>query len=156
MKKVILMATLFAALIGCNDTKNQKSETQAPEIKELEVKSHSVNNSWVNEMKFDNGKKWKANLETNEEVDNMLKIVKSIDPKTVNEYHALASKLNDHKNLLVKKCTMDGPSHENLHVFLYSLIQKIEFLENVSTINEGLKVKASIKENLEGYYNYFQ
>jgi len=163
MKKILLIITIFFALIGCNESKNQNpdtviniEDTQVPEIKEMDIKDHSVNNAWVNEIKLDNGKKWQANLETNEGVDKMLKLVKSSDPKTIKEYHELASKLNGHKNFLVKKCTMEGPSHDNLHIFLHPLIEKIEILQNVSTTNEGLKAKASIKENLEGYYNYFQ
>ena len=118
--------------------------------------THALNNAWVNEIKLDNGNKWEANLETTEGVDKMLNLVKSSAPKTVEDYHALASKLNEDKNVVVKKCTMEGPSHDNLHVFLHPLIEKIEALGKVSNTDEGAETLASIKENLEGYYNYFQ
>lgn len=166
MKKIILTtAILSALLISCNETKNKDEHSETiettegvheHEMEEMGTEMHSMNNAWVNEMKMDNGNKWQANLETTEGVDKMLGLLKSSDPKTVEDYHSLATKLNEDKNIVVKKCTMEGPSHDNLHIFLYALIEKIEALGKVSTAEEGSKITASIKENLEGYYNYFQ
>lgn len=166
MKKTILsLAILSALLISCNETKHKQENTDTVEttegvheheLEEMAAETHAMDNAWVNEIKLDNGNKWEANLETNEGVDKMLNLVKTSDPKTVEDYHTLASKLNEDKNYVVKKCTMEGPSHDNLHVFLHPLIEKIEALGKVSTTDEGAKITASIEENLEGYYNYFQ
>jgi hypothetical protein len=166
MKKTILsLAILSALLISCNETKHKQENTDTVEttegvheheMEEMAAETHAMDNAWVNEIKLDNGNKWEANLETNEGVDKMLNLVKTSDLKTVEDYHTLASKLNEEKNYVVKKCTMEGPSHDNLHVFLHPLIEKIEALGKVSSTDEGAEVTASIKENLEGYYNYFQ
>ncbi|SRX55145.1 hypothetical protein [Aequorivita sp. CIP111184] len=166
MKKVILTtAVISALLIGCNETKQKEENTETVEtttgiheheMKEMSPEMHSMNNAWINEIKLDNGSKWQANLETTEGVNKMLSLIKASDLKTVEDYHALASKLNEDKNVVIKKCTMEGPSHDNLHIFLHPLIEKIEALGKVSTIDEGAEVTATIKENLEGYYNYFQ
>ncbi|HET8804084.1 MAG TPA: hypothetical protein VFM72_05860, partial [Aequorivita sp.] len=112
--------------------------------------------AWVNDIKLDGGNKWQSNIETNDGVDKMLKLINASNPITVEDYHNLASKLNDEKNVLVKNCTMKGASHDNLHIFLHPLIEKIEALGTVSTTEEGSKIITSIIENLEGYYNYFQ
>lgn len=170
MKKTILsLAILSAVLVSCNETKQKHENSDIVETEnhhdasaplsnheEMAAETHAMDNAWVNEIKLDNGNKWEANLETNEGVDKMLNLVKTSDPKTVEDYYTLASKLNEDKNYVVKKCTMEGPSHDNLHVFLHPLIEKIEALGKVSTTDEGAKITASIKENLEGYYNYFQ
>lgn len=166
MKKIILTTAIISALlIGCNETK-PKSEntdivettegTHEHEMEEIAAETHTMNNAWVNEIKLDNGSKWEANVETTEGVDKMLKIVKTNETKTVEDYHNLASKLNEVKNFVVKECTMKGPSHDNLHVFLHPLIEKIEALGKTSTTREGAEITASIKENLDGYYTYFQ
>ncbi len=164
-KTILATAIISALLISCNETKHKTENTDIVEttegvheheMEEMSVEMHSLNNAWVNEIKLDNGSKWTANLETTEGVDKMLHLVKSSDPKTVEDYHTLASKLNEEKNVVVKKCTMEGPSHDNLHIFLHPLIEKIEALGKVSTTDEGSEVTASIKENLEEYYNYFQ
>ncbi len=166
MKKTILTAAIISALLmSCNETKQKQENTGSVvtteevhehEMEEMAPEMNSLNNDWVNEIKLDNDGKWEANLETTEGVDKMLLLVKSRDPKTVEDYHALASDLNETKNFVIKKCTMEGPSHDNLHVFLHSLIEKIEALGKISTVDEGSKVTASIKENLEGYYTYFK
>ncbi|MEH6763381.1 MAG: hypothetical protein V7655_02685 [Aequorivita antarctica] len=166
MKKTILTTAIISALlIGCNETKHKEESTETVEttegvnkheMEEMAAQTHLMNNTWVNEMKLDNGNKWQANLETTEGVNKMLSLIKASDPQIVEDYHALASKLNEDKNFVIKKCTMKGPSHDNLHVFLQPLIEKIEALGKVSTTDEGAEVTASIKDNLDGYYNYFQ
>ncbi|MDQ7918287.1 hypothetical protein RBU60_11930 [Mesonia sp. MT50] len=164
MKKTILTTAIISALlISCNDNKNESKTTEeATEVtekdhtKEMAAESHSMNNAWVEEIKLDEGDKWDANLETTEGVDKMLSLVKSSQTESVKEYHSLAADLNETKNFVVKKCTMKGPSHDNLHVFLHPLIEKINALGKISSTDEGAKIKESIKENLEGYYTYFQ
>jgi hypothetical protein len=162
MKKIILTTTILSAfLIGCNENK-VKTSPDAPahsEIVHTEETAHHdspLDNSWTNEIKLDNGKKWEANKETNIGVEKMLDIIKERDPKTVNDYHEMASQLNDHKNYVVKECTMTGPSHDNLHVFLHPLIEKIDALGKVETVKEGSEIVESVRENLDAYYNYFK
>lgn len=162
MKKTILTAVIISAfLMSCNETKQKTENSDTVEATEAVREHHgeemvAINNDWVNEIKLDNGKKWDANLETNEGVDKMLSLITSSEKKSVADYHTLASELNETKNFVVKECTMEGPSHDNLHVFLHPLIEKIETLGKVSTTDEGAEVTASIKENLDGYYEYFK
>lgn len=162
MKKTILTAAIISAfLMSCNETKQKTENSETVEATEAVHEHHgeemiAINNDWVNEINLDNGNKWDANLETTEGVDKMLSLVESSEKKSVEDYHALASDLNETKNFVVKKCTMKGASHDNLHVFLHPLIDKIEALGKVSTVDEGSEITASIKENLEGYSNYFK
>ena len=51
---------------------------------------------------------------------------------------------------------MQGVSHDNLHVFLHPLIQKINHLKKTKTTESGAKTVASIVENLDAYTNYFK
>ncbi len=162
MKKRILTAVIISAfLISCNETKPKSENSDTVEVIESGHEHHgeemaAINNDWVNEINLDNGNKWDANLETNEGVEKMLSLIQASEKKSVEDYHALANELNETKNFVVKKCTMKGPSHDNLHVFLHPLIEKIEALGKVSTVDQGTEVTASIKENLEGYSNYFK
>lgn len=178
MKKTILsIAVVSALLVSCNETKH-KHETHettegvhehdaSTEFNQSEAEGlvnhekmvpdvQAINNFWVNDIKLDNGTKWQANIETTTGVEKMLSLVKSSEAKTVEDYHTLASKLNEYKNEVVKKCTMKGASHDNLHIFLHPLIEKIEALGKITTVDEGVIISASIKENIEGYFNYFQ
>lgn|SRR5690554_1716759 len=164
MKKTILTAAVLSVLLmSCKDNKSTSSETEI--VQETEVVQEQVNeeekpvldNSWINDIQLDeNGNKWNANIETTQGVNKMLGLITEVNPKTVEEYHKLASKLNEEKNIVIKKCDMVGPSHDNLHVFLHPLIDKIAALSEVSTEEKGSEITANIKENLEEYNNYFK
>lgn len=167
MKKTILTAAILSVfLIGCKDNKSTNSETsvETEMVHEHEAEAGhdghhdgmALNNDWINEIQLDNGSKWDANLETTQGVETMLKELESSNPETVADYHQLASKLNDEKNTVIKECTMVGPSHDNLHVFLHPLIDKIAALDKVTSVEEGSEITESIKENLDAYYDYFK
>lgn len=166
MKKVIFTAVILSAiLIGCKDNKENKIETSVEteaiheHTEALSDHDHGVmalNNAWLDEIQLNEGKKWDANSETTQGVDKMAEIMKNNSANTVEEYHHLASELNDQKNFVVKECTMTGPSHDNLHVFLHPLIEKIDALSKVETVDNAEDITASIKENIEEYYNYFK
>lgn len=165
MKKTILMAAILGTfLVGCNETKNKEEHLENTEVTETlhdehigEIAdAHGLDNSWVNEIELDNGNKWDANPETNEGVKKMMDILQNKEKKSVEDFHALASELNEVKNYVVKECTMKGPSHDNLHVFLHPLIEKIDALGKVTTVEKGVEITKSIEDNIRGYYNYFK
>ncbi|CAM4120841.1 hypothetical protein [Gillisia limnaea] len=158
MKKVILtIAIISAFLISCKDSKSTEAKDVMTEEKaEESTQSTPMDNTWVNEIKLDDGSKWQANLETTQGVAKMLDLIKSSNPKTLEDYHSLASKLNEEKNFIVKECTMKGASHDNLHIFLVPLIEKIEALSNTSALGQATMLTYRIEENLKGYYKYFQ
>ena len=163
MKKTILTTVMIVALfISCKEIKEKSNTSTNVETTEtIHENVHQddkmvLNNSWVNEIQLDGDNKWEANIETTEGVESMLGLIKENNPHTVEDYHQLASKLNDEKNFVVKECTMTGPSHDNLHVFLHPLIEKIDALGKVNSVENGKETIKSIKENLDGYYTYFK
>ena len=164
-KSIITVVMLSALLLGCKDNKHTNENINGTEktnsvpkqnTKKSTVQTTEMNNAWVNEIKLDAGSKWQANMETTQGIDKMLDLIKSSDPKTLEDYHRLATKLNDEKNFVVKECTMKGASHDNLHVFLLPLIEKIKALSNTSELSQATIITYRIEENLKGYYNYFQ
>jgi CRISPR/Cas system CSM-associated protein Csm2 small subunit len=161
MIKLMLAFLLFSVTIGCDNTHRKtpvESETVTAhnENQDSENASGIVNNNWVDEIVLNNGSKWEANKETTQGVANMLDLIKNNNKENLNDYHELAIKLNDEKNILVKKCTMKGPSHDNLHIFLHPLIEKIDALIIASSLDEAISISKSIRENLELYNTFFK
>lgn len=161
MRTPILIATAMTVFftLGCKDNKKHDVETPADikiEDGVVHQEEFAIDNSWTDEISLNDNQKWTANSETTEGVENMLDLLESTPTESVADYHLLAEKLNDEKNYVVKECTMEGPSHDNLHVFLHPLIDKVEALSNVTNVGEGAIVKESIEENLRQYYNYFK
>lgn len=106
-------------------------------------------------MTLNNGTKWEANLETTTGVADMAKLIGETKTISVEDYRILGNGLNDLKNSLVMECTMTGASHDNLHVFLHPLIQKIELLKKTGSEETGAKIEENIIGHLKADYIYF-
>ena len=161
MKRIVIISVaLSLIIIGCKE--NKKAAPAAVDITtaSVEVESHSgatqePEDTWVNDIVLNNGIKWQANKETTDGVMAMLSLMNESKTSTMNDYKKLGDGLNEVKNSVVKECTMKGASHDNLHVWLYPLIKKIEMLQKTKNTEEGAYFTSSIKKHLEGYYEYF-
>lgn len=163
MRKTILMTAMLSAfLLSCKDNKTtnskvqQEHETEQVTHHEHESTDELLSNAWIYEMQIDEGKKWEANLETTIGVNKMVEIMEDHNPQTVDEYHTMAQALNEQKNYIIKECTMTGPSHDDLHVFLHPLIDKIDALLNVESVENAKAITKSINDNVKEYYNFFK
>lgn len=159
MAMLLLLSTVF--LLGCKQsTKGTTSDTKHAQAKDSNEKAlqskEDFANGWVNEIQLDQGNKWQANVETTIGVSKMWSIIDHTAPRTVSEYRQLGNELNDLKNTLVKECTMTGPSHDNLHVWLYPLIKKIEALQNVDNEKSGRQLTQNIAPHLKTYDDFFK
>ncbi|SFN66190.1 hypothetical protein SAMN04487989_102297 [Bizionia echini] len=162
MKHVIFTLSLLA-LVGCKDSKNQDVKTETVEQPAETYNNHDIHeasgvyaNAWVSEIQIDNGEKWQADATTNEGVQKLQNTINTQTASTLDDYHKLAEQLNDDKNFVVKNCTMKGPSHDNLHIWLHPLIEKIDALLKTEDVDDAEKITVSIKENINAYNTYFQ
>ena len=163
--KHLIVAISLLALVSCKDNKKQESNTEISTVEQpVEVKEEQHNdeasnvyeNTWEKEILLNEGAKWEANLKTNEGVQKMQNTIKTQTTTTLEDFHKLATQLNDDKNYVVKNCTMKGASHDNLHIWLMPLIEKIDEISEAKTVADASKLKQSIKENIHGYHTYFQ
>lgn len=163
MRQLIIIISLFA-FISCKDAKNQKNTTKPNSVEQVKESdehhdAEEINiykNTWTKHIKLDNGTKWQANTETNVGVKKMQTLLKTQTTTTIEDYHQLASQLELDKNYVVKNCTMEGPSHDNLHVWLLPLMAKITALSKVTTVEDAVKIKLSIEKNINAYADYFE
>ena len=143
---VIIILLIAAAFAGCKNTEKQ-NEAKSPKEVVHEQESDLLSTAWMGEMQLS---------ETTEGVAKMQELLKTQTTSSIEDYHQLANKLNEVKNNVVKECTMKGASHDNLHIWLYPLILKVEALSNTNDIKEASKLKQSIIENVAAYDIYFQ
>ncbi len=161
MKKTTLIIVALSLLMGCKETIKKNSTEVKTKVETIESVNHSTmshepNETWVNEIMLNNGLKWSANTETTDGVREMLTLIKDNKTTTTDDYNHLAVALNNVKNTVVKECSMEGASHDNLHVWLHPLIDKIALLQKVENPEEGSQLISSIQEHLEAYYDYFE
>ena len=162
MKRIlIIMIALSLGITGCKEAKKEHS-TRPETTRETSEDKNPIepvlnpDNSWIEEIVLNDGIKWTANIETTNGVRDMLILIEDSKTKTTVDYKKLGEGLNAIKNTVVKECTMKGSSHDNLHVWLHPLIEKIELLQRVENPKEGEKSTVGIQEHLEAYYDYFE
>ncbi len=165
MKKILILTIVISfMLISCNQTKKTEKtpvdnhqQVKHQEQSELQtINESNLNNAWTDNMELDGDKKWVANKETNMGVIAMLSLIRTDKSNSIDDYKKLGDALNKEKNMIIKECTMKGASHDNLHVFLMPLIDKVALLQNTSKIEDGSKVNANLLEHLELYDTYFE
>lgn len=160
-KTIITVIALFFIVAGCKEIKNKNAaQDETTDTETIDYKNHTktpneLNNDWVNVIVLNNDIKWQANIETTDGVKEMLTLIKDNKTTTIDDYKKLGVTLNNAKNTVVKECTMEGASHDNLHVWLHPLIEKIELLQKIQNAEEGAQLTSNIKMHLEGYYDYF-
>jgi len=164
MKQTIFVLSLLA-IVSCKENKQQETAEQPPIVEKHTdgMHEHSLDSiatvfddAWLTEIQLNDGARWDANMETTEGVLKMQQLLKSQTTTSIEDYNGLAERLNAAKNTVVAKCTMKGPSHNNLHVWLVPLIEKIDLLLKTESIEEASRIKNSIAQSLEAYNNYFQ
>lgn len=154
MKRIFLIPTMVFGLFitGCAGGGLKGSTQQGAEVSHADMEGHDLEIHLEDELILDNGKKWTANLETNEGIDQMLAIIKKEESKEPPAYMELKESLDQEFNIILEKCTMTGDSHDQLHHYLIPLKAKFEKLDagsNKETIEE-------IKNHLLVYYDYFE
>jgi hypothetical protein len=162
MKRItIILAAFSLGLNGCKEIIKEHSTGMEPTSETQVHKSHvepaqTPDESWTNEIVLNNGIKWSANTETTDGVRDMLLLITDSKIKTTSDYKKLGEALNNIKNTVVKECTMKGAPHDNLHVWLHPLIEKIALLQKAENPKEGSQLISGIQEHLEAYYDYFE
>jgi hypothetical protein len=102
---------------------------------------------------LNNGKKWEVNVEMTLlilEAENIL------NEYSKGDYKELAEQLEDKNKQLIKSCTMDGKSHDELHKWLYPHMQLIEALKDNENKEEAATIISDLEKSFQTYNTYFK
>jgi len=124
MKTQIITFIVFALLFSSCKNEESKKNIESP-----------VNIN-LSELKLDNGSKWIANLETHDGVKNMDAIIKGFQSKTNKDYTVLGEALSKETSVIIKKCSMKGEPHDQLHVVLVPMLDEISTLKETNVVPE--------------------
>lgn len=154
----VILSIIF--LSGCREAPKGPGPEEPNNEYPIETQVHvevqeKTETAWIDEISLDQGAKWTANIETTAGVSDMLALIESSKADATVNHQKLGDGLNEIKNMIVKECTMTGASHDNLHIWLYPLISKIELLQKAESRESGIRLTEEIQDHLEKYYDYF-
>ena len=150
MKKVIVFGLGIMLLWSCNNATEKSTMHQETES---HAEHHHDENSEVIEL--NNGKKWLVNEEMKPFVLKGEELVNTYIQDGKTDYKTLAEQLKDQNSQLIKSCTMDGKSHDELHKWLHPHLEIVKALENETDVTKVNGFVLQLQYSYQHYHQYF-
>ena len=150
LKIITLSMMLTFAFTGCKQEKSDSHDHDAMVVSEGEENHANEDNN--EPIALNDGKKWEANAEMKPFIMKGEALVAEYD----GDYKMLAENLTDQNNQLIKSCTMEGTSHDELHKWLHPHLEMVKELKDMDDqAIADAKVK-EIKTSYDSYHQYFE
>lgn len=104
-------------------------------------------------IELNNGEKWVVNAEMTPFILDGEQLLSQYDG---NEYASLAAQLKQKNTSLIKSCTMDGKSHDELHKWLHPHLEMVDALSAAKSKEDADKIIVQLSESYKIYNQYFQ
>lgn len=156
MRRALIPIALLATLaVGCNRTseKHGREDDSKPEEHAHDKAPEAAHGP---NLKLNDGKKWQTDAHTHLVMEEMDAALASTAPKSVADYKALGATLKTQVQKLVKGCTMDGPAHDQLHVFLTSFMPAVAALSETRDGAGGQKTLDELKRLMIAFNTHFK
>lgn len=151
-KNTLILFSLGAVLL----TACGKKETQtAPEV-QTEETTPVAEEATEEGIALNNGEKWMVNEEMKPHVTATENLFNTYVSTNGTDYQKLASAMKINIDQLIKSCTMQGQSHDELHKWLHPFMEQVAELKEAKTAVEATEVLTEIKTSFEVYHQYFQ
>lgn len=136
----LFVLTLISSIFSCEETTSKVENTEATELK----------------VELNEGKKWKANPETTQGIQNMKEIINQFDENSrIQVYKSLSEELESEFTMIFQRCTMKGEAHNQLHNYLIPLKDYIKGLRSDKQEIAQSNYKKIIP-HISAYSNYFE
>lgn len=150
MKKVIVFGAGILLLWSCNNA-TEKSTTHQ------ETKNHTAHHHDENSeaVELNSGEKWLVNEEMKPFVLKGEELVNTYIQDRKTDYKTLVEQLKDQNSQLIKSCTMDGKSHDELHKWLHPHLEIVKALENETDATKANETVLHLQHSYQEYHQYF-
>ena len=168
MKPTISQAVLFAGLLLClagcgHDRAGHGHADHEPAVRQADAhqpSEHEAGHEGHGQgpaLSLDDGKKWRVDDSTRESAARLTELVGAAPTiASVADARALGQALDDELDTLVKNCTMTGPAHDQLHVFLVAFFPRVTELKEETETSELQHARDQVASLLEAYDSHFE
>lgn len=155
MKKLIFILLGGFLIASCNnDSKTADTNTSTEVAVETEDAHHR--HADEGDIVLINGEKWQINPEMKPFLEKGSDLVTEYVKNNDTDYKSLAAALKEQNSQLIKSCTMQGQSHDELHKWLHPHLDLVKSLENETDATEAQKIVAQLELSYQNFHNYFQ
>ena len=152
MNKLILTFAVGSLLLySCGNSTNEKLNNQT-EVAEHNDHHHDDESEAI---ELNNGEKWLVNEEMKPFVMKGEELVNAYIQNNHTDYKALAQQVKDQNSQLIKSCTMDGKSHDELHKWLHPHLEIVKALEDEADASKANEIVLQLQHSYQQYHHYF-
>lgn len=151
MKRILSFAIISSVLGSCNSS--PESQTRLQEPLPIEAGAHDVAGAAI---ELNNGHRWIVNDEMKPFVSKGEELVSAYLQSGQTDYQQLARQIREQNSLLIKSCTMDGKSHEELHKWLHPHLAMVEELEQAEDDATAGKIISQLQKSYALYHQHFE
>ncbi len=151
MKKLVLLVISAFVLSSCNNNPKESNSNQET-AKQAE---HHQDDEHAEAIQLNHSEKWVVNNEMKPFVLEGESLVNNYLQNKQTDYKALASQVKAQNSMLVKSCTMDGKSHEELHKWLHPHLELVKALENAADTVKAADIVTQLQDSYQLYHQYF-
>lgn len=154
MRKHFLMGILSMLLMAsCNNKSKSKTEaTNSPN--ETEITTADLEQAW-SLIALDGTQRWLVNKEMKPYVKKGEELVNNFIKSDSKDYKELGIAVTDQNNNLIKSCTMDGKSHDELHNWLHPHLEITKALTEEADKIRARELVSQLQESYKQYHLYF-
>ncbi|MBT8394307.1 MAG: hypothetical protein HKO81_07025 [Flavobacteriaceae bacterium] len=146
--KLLITLLLVISFLSC------KKEAKQNVSKTSETEEISLLDTLT--LKLDNGKKWVVNDETQigiSKMDSLITAFKSADKK---DYSNLGKDLSIQTGYIIRSCNMTGEAHDQLHVVLVPMLDKISTLKESQDTKKSKAALIELEGIVAAYFKHFE
>lgn len=150
MKKIMLLGWVSFFFWGCQQQCDHSSTHQHSE----EHADHHHHES-TNGIVLQNGEKWQVNDEMKPFVLKGEEAVNLYVQEDGKNFNSLAKEVAEFNHQLIKSCTMDGQSHDELHKWLEPHLELVKDLEEEKDSIKASEIVLQLQNSYKQYHQYF-
>ena len=150
MKNVFVLGMSVMLLWSCNNSTEKSTEKQ-----ETENHAEHQHEESSEAIELNNGEKWLVNEEMKPFVVKGEELVNSYIQNNQTDYKALSQQLKEQNDQLIKSCTMDGKSHDELHKWLHPHLEIVKSLEDETNATKANEIVLQLQQSYQQYHQYF-
>ena len=153
MKKVLLLAVGTMLVYSCNKSADKTTTTEASTEMEAPMQDEHQTSGESAAIRLDNNQKWMVNNEMKPFVMKGEQLVNSYVETKQTDYKMLAKQVKEQNEKLIKSCTMDGASHDELHKWLHP---HLELTKKLESEKDAAMADATVKDLQKSYLQYHE
>jgi len=155
MKKLLIPLLLIVALLACNNHKPVKNKNYNNPVEADEHHAGVTNEK----LELNNGAKWKADTTTNNNVNDLKRILTKFysgSDKSLSAYKKAQSHLQQGIDKMTAECKMEGPDHIALHKWLEPLLVRVTAFKQAPNPPAAAEALKAIQDQVSLYGQYFE